>query len=648
MVGTLAHTSSAACRVGELNQTSARVTKPRRAVPLPASSFCGRSLCLPSCSNASSRLAAKRSAVTCSGMPHIRDASHVYGLTPEKIRQALGGGVVDYAPHFMEYIKDLPSYPNPVKKLFGFQNVKDVFVGPHDVVASKAVSNIYEPDICIHYVRAGPRETICFDPEDTRVAIVTCGGLCPGLNTVVREVVMCLWTNYGVRHIYGVQNGYRGFYAHNMVELNPRSVSAIHRRGGTVLGSSRGGHDTKRIVDSLVDRDINQVYVIGGDGTQRGAKALYEEIRARGLKIAIVGIPKTIDNDVLVIDKSFGFDSAVEEAQRAIAAAHVEAESYPHGIGLVKVMGRHAGFIAMHATLASRDVDCCLIPEVPFFLDGPDGLFEFVRHRLKTHDHCLIVIAEGAELGGLNADDKTRLREHDPSGNVVMDNVGLMLGKLLKDHFSHEKTGLPGGASLKYIDPTYMIRAIPPNASDNIYCSLLAHSAIHGAFAGYTGFVAGPVNGRHCYIPMERVTEGTARVNIHDRMWARLMSSTGQPDFMRAPEKGRSGTPMPGQDDLHVKHAELIPVKVSGKENAKPIVVDALPGAEARNGAVLATKKVLPVNGKAMPKRGDDSEQLVSEERDWVELREKHADDVDPDEEKKDTRDPLSSTVIKS
>ncbi|PKI75970.1 hypothetical protein CRG98_003628 [Punica granatum] len=307
---------------------------------------------------------------------------------------------------------------------------------------------------------------------------------------------------YGVSSVLGIEGGYRGFYARNTIPLTPKVVNDIHKRGGTILGTSRGGHITSKIVDSIEDRGINQVYIIGGDGTQKGAAVIFEEIRKRGLKVAVVGIPKTIDNDIPVIDKSFGFDTAVEEAQRSINAAHVESESIENGIGVVKLMGRHSGFIAMYATLASRDVDCCLIPESPFYLEGPGGLFEYIEKRLKENGHMVIVIAEGAGQELLSKIMR-KMDEADASGNKLLQDVGLWISHRIK------------------VDPTYMIRAIPSNASDNVYCTLLAHSAIHGAMAGYTGFTVGP-----------RITERQNKVVITDRMWARLLSSTNQPSFV--------------------------------------------------------------------------------------------------------------------
>ncbi|XVF49071.1 hypothetical protein PTKIN_Ptkin03bG0239600 [Pterospermum kingtungense] len=450
-------------------------------------------------------------------------------ISKPKIVTGPGGYVLEDVPHLSDYIADLPTYPNPLQDNPAYSVVKQYFVHVDDTVPQKVVVHKDGPR-GIHFRRAGPRQKVYFESDEVHAAIVTCGGLCPGLNTVIREIVCGLHHMYGVKKVLGIDGGYRGFYAKNTVNLDPKVVNDIHKRGGTILGTSRGGHDKSKIVDSIQDRGINQVYIIGGDGTQRGAAVIFEEIRRRGLKVAVVGIPKTIDNDIPVIDRSFGFDTAVEEAQRAINAAHVESESIENGIGLVKLMGRYSGFIAMYSTLASRDVDCCLIPESPFYLEGPGGLFEYIEKRLKENGHMVIVVAEGAGQE-LISKSMLSMAQKDASGNKLLQDVGLWLSQRIKDYFSKERKML---INLKYIDPTYMIRAIPSNASDNVYCTLLAQSAVHGAMAGYTGYTSGLVNGRQTYIPFSPITEKQNHVVITDRMWARLLSSTNQPSFLSA------------------------------------------------------------------------------------------------------------------
>ncbi|EME32540.1 6-phosphofructokinase [Galdieria sulphuraria] len=296
--------------------------------------------------------------------------------------------------------------------------------------------------------------------------------------------------------------------------------------GGTVLGSSRGGFDLNRIVDSIVQNGVNQVYVIGGDGTVRGAATLSEECRRRKLQVTVASIPKTIDNDIPIIDKSFGFDTAVQEASKAIDAAHTEVSCFPNGVGIVKLMGRNSGFIALHASLSSREVDCCLIPEVPFVIHGRGGLIEYIHKCLIERGKMVLVVAEGA--------GQEYVRNHhdwidqlDASGNKKLGDIGHFLYQEIESTF--KKQGIE--VSMKYIDPTYMIRAVASNASDNIYCTLLAHSAVHGSFAGYTGFTVGPIHGRHAYIPMTEIVTAQKQVDLRDRMWSRLVNSTGQPDF---------------------------------------------------------------------------------------------------------------------
>ncbi|KAH1219356.1 ATP-dependent 6-phosphofructokinase 3 [Glycine soja] len=472
----------------------------------------------------------------------------------DKITTAASGFVLEDVPHLSDYIPLLQTYPDPLQDNPSYSVVAQYYVNVDDTIAQQIVVHKNSPR-GTHFRRAGPAQKVYFDSEEVHACIVTCGGLCPGLNTVIREIVCGLYHMYGVHKVLGIQGGYPGFYSRNTVPLTPKVVNDIHKRGGSILGTSYGGHDTSKIVDSIQDRGINQVYILGGYGTQYEAAMIFEEVRRRGLKVAVVGIPKTIDNDIPVIDKSIGFDTAVEEAQRAINSAHVEAESAENGIGVVKLMGRysvsaeqnkkkssylelvvyshqiltfHAGFIAMYATLASRDVDCCLIPESPFYLEGPGGLLEFVEKRLKEQGHMVIVIAEGAGQELLSGNPSI-VNKQDASADKLFPDVGLWLSQKIKDHFEkRQKMAI----NLKYIDPTYMIRAIPSNASDNVYCTLLAQSAVHGAMAGYTGFTVGPVNGRNCYIPFHLINEGEKRVVITDRMWARLLSSTHQPSFL--------------------------------------------------------------------------------------------------------------------
>jgi 6-phosphofructokinase 1 len=325
----------------------------------------------------------------------------------------------------------------------------------------------FNEDRSIGFQRAGPRRHIAFKPDEVKACILTCGGLCPGLNVVIRELVMTMWYNYGVRSIHGIEWGYGGIYDETAwKELNPTKVKDIHSYGGTILGTSRGGFDGKKIIDTFVAKGINMVFSIGGDGTHRGILAMWKEIESRGLRIVLAGIPKTIDNDIPIIDRSFGFESSVEQAVKAIQSANVEANSVKNGIGLVKLFGRSCGFIALKASLASRDVNICLIPETKFNLYGENGLLEFLFKRLEVKSHCVIVVAEGA---GFSIADKKieETGKTDKSGNPILPDIGNILKDEIKKYSEKKNVEI----TMKYIDPTYIIRSCPPNSFDTNYCA---------------------------------------------------------------------------------------------------------------------------------------------------------------------------------
>ncbi|KAL2246646.1 ATP-dependent 6-phosphofructokinase 5, chloroplastic [Sesamum indicum] len=372
--------------------------------------------------------------------------------------------------------------------------------------------------------RAGPREKIYFKPEEVKAAIVTCGGLCPGLNDVIRQIVITLEI-YGVKQIVGIPFGYRGFSDSSLAEmpLSRTVVQNIHLSGGSLLGVSRGGPTVTEIVDSMEKSGINMLFVLGGNGTHAGANAIHEECRKRRLRVAVVGVPKTIDNDILHMDKTFGFDTAVEEAQRAIYSAYIEAHSAYRGIGIVKLMGRSSGFIAMQASLASGQIDICLIPEVPFNLHGPQGVLSHLKHLLETKGSAVVCVAEGAGQDLLQKTNAT-----DASGNVILGDIGAYIQQETKKFF--KEVGVP--ADVKYIDPTYMIRAGRANASDGILCTVLGQNAVHGAFAGYSGITVGICNTHYVYFPIPEVITEPKVVDPNSRMWHRCLTSTGQPDFI--------------------------------------------------------------------------------------------------------------------
>ncbi len=371
---------------------------------------------------------------------------------------------------------------------------------------------------------AGPRRKIFFDAAKMRVGIVTCGGLCPGINDVIRGIVMELRFHYGVQRIHGFRNGYQGFvakYGHDVLDLTPDLVSNINEDGGTILGTSRGSQDPQEIVDCLERMNINALFVVGGDGTLRGAMQIAAVIAERNQKIAVVGIPKTIDNDIPYIDQSFGFQTAFGEAAKSIRAAHVEAKASPNGVGLVKLMGRHSGFIACYAALAESDANYVLIPEVPFVLDGPRGLLDHLLDRVNTRGHAVIVAAEGAGQDLI----PDAVAGADASGNRKLHDIGLFLRQRIIDHFAGAGVEL----NLKYIDPSYAIRSVESNPYDSVYCLRLAQNAVHAAMAGRTELVVGRWHGRFVHIPMTLAVSHRNQVAPDGDLWLSVLEATGQP-----------------------------------------------------------------------------------------------------------------------
>lgn len=373
---------------------------------------------------------------------------------------------------------------------------------------------------------AGPRKALYFQPGSTRAAIVTCGGLCPGLNAVIRGLVLELWYTYNCKDILGIRFGYQGFAedAQDPVPLTPDIVSGIREDGGTWLGSSRGTPPVEMIVDKLEAMGINQFFTIGGDGTMRGAHRITEEIQRRGLNISVIGIPKTIDNDIPFVRRSFGFESAVSEGAKALNCAEVESKGMPNGIGLVKLMGRHAGFIAATATIASGNVNFCLIPEVPFSLEGPGGFFELLEKRMEERKHAVVVVAEGA---GQEYFDVSKLPK-DASGNQKLGDIGIYLKDRIIEHFKEKGITV----NMKYIDPSYLIRALSPNATDQLYADRLARMAVHAAMAGKTGMLIGHWHGQLTHVPMSALEGRSSNVKRDGELWLNVRENTGQPDFM--------------------------------------------------------------------------------------------------------------------
>jgi len=378
----------------------------------------------------------------------------------------------------------------------------------------------------LFFEMAGPRAKIYFDPSKVHCAIATCGGLCPGTNGVSRAIVLELHYLYNVRHIYGVRYGFQGFipkYGHDLMDLKPEKVADIHTFGGTILSSSRGHQDICEIVDALDRDNIRILFLIGGDGTLRAADLICEEINRRELRIAVIVIPKTIDNDIAFVSRSFGFDTAVQMATDAIRAAHTEALGAPNGIGLVKLMGRYSGFIAANACLALREVNFVLVPEADFDLEGENGLLKSLEDRLKQRGHAVIVAAEGAGQKFFCGENLVC----DPSGNVKPGDIGVFLSDKIKEYFRSRAMEI----NLKYIDPSYLIRSMPANYNDSIYCGFLGQNAAHAGMAGKTALLVSRWHGHYVHIPIKAAVGKRKELELDSPLWRSVLESTGQPSL---------------------------------------------------------------------------------------------------------------------
>ena len=386
------------------------------------------------------------------------------------------------------------------------------------------------------FLLSGPREKVAFKGDEVRAGLVTCGGLCPGLNDVIRSIVHCLWYRYQVRNIVGFRYGYYGLgkvgsQSHPPLALTPEMVEHIHHLGGSFLGSSRGRPDLAEQIETLRRLRINQLYCIGGDGTMRGASALAELLKSEGINLHVIGVPKTIDNDIPFVEKTFGFETAVAKAVEAVRAAKIEANSGLRGVGLVKLMGRHAGFIAAHAAIASREADLVLVPELPFkfgsLTDGQQGILPYLEQVLIEKGNAVVIIAEGVGQGQSQQPVFSNLVDTDASGNQKLGDVGLVLKEYLVTHFAEAKRSI----NLKYIDPSYMIRATTVNSADAHFAAQLAEDAVHAAMSGYSETLIGSWGGVGTLVPFSMLKQ-SKQLNLDRQVWRQALEATGQPSIL--------------------------------------------------------------------------------------------------------------------
>ena len=444
-------------------------------------------------------------------------------LSPPRIRPASYPSPLDLSSEYGDHVANF---------------TEDSFGIPHRFVGTQA-----DISKSSRFILSGPRRNLAYRGDEVRVGIITCGGICPGLNDVIRSIVNCLWRRYSVSTIYGFRYGYFGLTQQGLneyppLELNPDTVRSIHRVGGSILGSSRGAPNFNELVDTLRMYQINQLYCIGGDGTMRGAMSLINKLKTqRDLEVSVIGVPKTIDNDLPFVERTFGFDTAIAMSVEAVRAARAEASSGIRGVGLVKLMGRHAGFIAANAAISSREVDLVLVPELPFSLgklgssEDPSksiGALPYIREVLRARGEAVVVVAEGVGQGQRYQPPLSAVRGYDASGNSKLGNVGLSLKRHLQKAFS--SVGEP--INLKYIDPSYMIRATPVSSADAIYCAQLAEDAVHAAMAGFTETLIGLWGGVGILVPFQLLHHREKRLDLDGPLWRNVLDATGQPSSL--------------------------------------------------------------------------------------------------------------------
>jgi 6-phosphofructokinase 1 len=422
-------------------------------------------------------------------------------------------------------------YPSPLKisktvndGIFNYVEDSDRIL--YDVSLGNFEKSVQSGEEPVSFEKAGPREMLFFNPSDVKAGIITCGGLCPGLNNVIRNLVMELWYRYQIREIFGFRYGYEGLipsYGHIPFNLTPDFVSDIHLTGGSILGSSRGNQDVPEMVNTLRNMGVNMLFCIGGDGTLKGANAISEEAAKQNFKLSVAGIPKTIDNDVNYMDRSFGFETAFSVASDIVRDARSEATGAYNGVALVKLMGRDSGFIAVHTALANKGINFVLIPELNFSLDGENGFLNVLKNRLEKRHYAVIIVAEGAGQNLIG----DKMVEKDRSGNIKKKDIGIFLKDKISSYF--KELNIP--VTVRYIDPSYIIRSAPANPNDSKFCSQLAQNAVHGAMAGKTDFVVGLWNNQFVYLPIALTVKERKKVDLGGELWWNILETTGQPNF---------------------------------------------------------------------------------------------------------------------
>jgi 6-phosphofructokinase 1 len=329
-----------------------------------------------------------------------------------------------------------------------------------------------------------------------QIGVLTGGGDCPGLNPVIRAV-----TRRAIRAgitVIGLRNGWMGLITGDTVPLTLETVSGILHRGGTILGTSRTNpykkpEDVVKLKETVKTLGLDAIIAIGGEDTLGVATKLVKD------GIHVVGVPKTIDNDLSQTDVTFGFDTAVNIVMEALDRLHTTAESH-HRIMVAEVMGRHAGWIAVHAGIAGG-ADVILIPEEPIDIDA---VCETIKHRhARGKDFSIVVVAEGAKFA--KAADITVSEKLDEFGHVRLGGIGDQLGKMIEQRTGYETRVTVLG---------HIQRGGSPTAFDRVLGTRFGVKAVELVLAGQFGKMVSLQGNAIVAVPIE---EATGKLKTVDR-----------------------------------------------------------------------------------------------------------------------------------
>jgi 6-phosphofructokinase 1 len=523
----------------------------------------------------------------------------------DQTRRILEHGCADDWPDALQ-IEDSAwaGEPNPVsERVIGADRKSDSRILV-DVRSSYPITQPTSgPSLCscavkgqLTFAEAGPRNMLRFPGHHKKllkVGVLVSGGIAPGINAVISGIVQrhVLYHTPQITdlrvpgktprsytlQVFGFRNGFAGLLAGDDVTVLYDSDSPdeklrahlrrIANRGGSEIGTSRYDDllstadpdkrekDLDQVAENLANRHFDILYVIGGDGSMRAAHATWKRSRDNGKSLSVIGVPKTMDNDILWVWQSFGFLSAVEKAREALQQLHTEATSNPR-LCVVQLFGSDSGFVVSHAALASGVCDAALIPEVPFTMKK---LADYITERLSKRfrpgaggqsPYGMIVMAETAvpqdaedylsdpevdldenEKAAIQAFVSKGCRVHGQTPDELRTGGLKVVSRVLQKRIREMKVDDAYWADFRVFtnEPRHLLRAIPPSASDVAFGQRLGVLAVDNAMAGYTDFMISQWMTEYVLVPLDLVVLGRKRVPPNGIFWKSVVASTGQP-----------------------------------------------------------------------------------------------------------------------